>query len=118
MDSINKPTAKNYYDELQNTFVEKAYRPAQKAADAYQFAPIEHTHSHDVWLRPRWCECKPYAGRCAGQDLGAELKHEIDYDERMPGYPTKSVDREVVRKDEVTRDRDQTLNELLEKVQL
>lgn len=52
-------------------FIEKIYRPVQKAISAFSFAPIEHTHSHDVWLRPRWCECKPYAGICAGKDLGA-----------------------------------------------
>ncbi|KAF1920879.1 hypothetical protein BDU57DRAFT_553151 [Ampelomyces quisqualis] len=57
-------------------FVEKAYRPAQKAAAAHQFAPIEHTHIHDVWLRPRWCECKPYAGTCTGKEMSAELRAE------------------------------------------
>lgn len=102
-------------------FVEKTYRPVTKAADAYSSAPVEHTHSHDVWLRPRWCECKPYAGRCTGNDWGAELEHEIDYDwgKRRAGVPKKELYREVALKEErVTQGRADSLDEQSEKVQL
>ncbi|KAH7407090.1 kinase-like domain-containing protein [Phaeosphaeria sp. MPI-PUGE-AT-0046c] len=101
-------------------FVEKTYRPVKKAANAYSFAPIKHTQSHDVWLRPGWCECKPHAGKCCGKDWGAELKHEIDYNhhKRRAGIPKKKFDREVVLKEDVTPGGDEPQDERLEKVHL
>lgn len=88
-------------------FVDRVYCPVQKAADAYAHAPVEHTHSHDVWLRPRWCECKPYGGRSAGKDLGVESEHEIDYDvDRRFGNPMKRLDREVAQEDKVIQAKD------------
>ncbi|KAH7410475.1 kinase-like domain-containing protein [Phaeosphaeria sp. MPI-PUGE-AT-0046c] len=89
-------------------FANKVYNPVQKAANVYGYAPIKHTHSHDVWLRPRWCECKPYGGKSSGQSMNAELKHEIDYDyeddKKRFGNPMKRFDREVAR--EVTEAKD------------
>jgi hypothetical protein len=99
-------------------FANKACRAVYKASWAYKAAPIEHAHSHDVWLRPRWCDCKPYGGICAGAALSAELKHEINY-EGPPSWMTqKTVEREVAPEEEVREEGGESLDEKLEKVQL
>lgn len=77
-------------------FMDEVYNPIEKAGDACDAAPVEHTQSHDVWLRPRWCECKAYGRTCFRKDWGAEMKHGIDYEERdMFGNPMKSFTREL-----------------------
>lgn len=68
----------------------------------YERAPIQHTHSHDAWQRPRWCECKPYGGQSKGfhcEAFGAQSEHRLEPDKPhktfewlMPYYvPPKDV---------------------------
>jgi hypothetical protein len=47
---------------------------------------VNHTESHDAWLCPQWCECKPYGGRVRRDHRDFELKHAI-------GYKDKTLDR-------------------------
>lgn len=60
-------------------FLDKAMAPVDSVADVYQTALIEHTRCHDVWLRPRWCECKPYGGFSNYADEDNEVEHIIDF---------------------------------------
>lgn len=84
-----------------------------EAASLYSCAPIEHTHSHDMWVRPRWCECKPYGGAIIAKDWGAELKHEIVAERK-----DKLTWRERRPKKEIKQEETDTLDKQLEKVQL
>jgi hypothetical protein len=47
------------------------------AIKAWVSCDIAHTESYDVWMRPPFCECKPYAGLVQRRFWGAELKHTI-----------------------------------------
>jgi hypothetical protein len=99
-------------------FADKVFRPVYKATYAYNWAPTEHTQSHDVWLRPR-CECKPIGGTCAGNDWGAELNHVVKREKPSWRVPTnKTFRREVAPEEEVRQEGGETLAKKLEKVQL
>jgi hypothetical protein len=58
-------------------FREKVFVPVQRAESAWGSCDIEHTESHDIWLRPPFCECKPYAGNIHKARWDAELRHTI-----------------------------------------
>jgi hypothetical protein len=61
-----------------NEFSEKVFEPVVDATAAWGSCDIEHTESHDIWLRPPFCECKPYAGIIQKSRWGAaELRHTI-----------------------------------------
>jgi hypothetical protein len=74
-------------------FVAKAAHLANTVSDYFRRAPITHKHSHDVWLRPKWCECKPFAGVCRGVDWDGwenDLEHSVE-----PNVEQKSFDRSL-----------------------
>jgi hypothetical protein len=59
------------------------------AIEAWGSCDIAHTESHDVWMRPPFCECKPYAGLISRRFWGAELRHTI-------GKQNKAWDRNTL----------------------
>jgi hypothetical protein len=61
--------------------------------DTYTYAPIEHPHNFDVWLRPKWCECKPYGGFVRKLEWVAEFEHMVLKEEVQ-----KEWDRELAPK--------------------
>jgi hypothetical protein len=101
-------------------FVTKAYRPVELASYAFNAAPKEHTQTYNVWLRPRWCECKPMGGICDGANWGAELDHVVKQEEWPYWLPTtKTVHREVAPEaEEARQEGGETLEDKLEKIQL
>ncbi|KAF2870444.1 kinase-like domain-containing protein [Massariosphaeria phaeospora] len=42
-------------------------------------AEISHTQDHDIWLRPAFCNCRPFGGLIQRRFWGAEMKHEIGW---------------------------------------
>lgn len=66
-----------YPEQKRKEFIDKVASPVGEVSRAYQAAPVEHTQSHDVWLKPVWCECRPYKGHVHRANWDAEMKHEI-----------------------------------------
>ncbi len=38
---------------------------------------VEHPNSRTLWLRPGFCECKPYDGDFRWRDIGNQLEHKV-----------------------------------------
>jgi hypothetical protein len=58
-------------------FREKVAQPVYAVQSIYNQCSVTHTESHDIWMRPRWCECKPFGGRINRKDWDSELEHSI-----------------------------------------
>ncbi|KAF1844044.1 kinase-like protein [Cucurbitaria berberidis CBS 394.84] len=58
-------------------FVSKILDPVENVISTWRCCPIAHTESHDIWMRPAWCECKPIGGLIRRKEWDSELKHSI-----------------------------------------
>ncbi|KAJ4286319.1 hypothetical protein N0V90_013353 [Kalmusia sp. IMI 367209] len=66
-------------------FINKVFKAVTPVQNAYKACPITHSEANDYWLRPAFCECKPYGGDIARKDWDAELKHSVDYEMKARG---------------------------------
>ncbi|KAH7408419.1 hypothetical protein DE146DRAFT_776860 [Phaeosphaeria sp. MPI-PUGE-AT-0046c] len=98
----------------------KTARAPNMAASAYLFAPVEHANHYDVYMRPRWCESKPYGGICPAEHWSARpLEHSVNFNEDESTWETtKMFYRSGVQQEEVTGGEVKSLDEQLKKVQV
>jgi aminoglycoside phosphotransferase (APT) family kinase protein len=59
------------------TFVDKINRHVGRARNIFEACPRLHRGEENVWVRPPFCECKPYSGRIGQEDIGVAPTHEI-----------------------------------------
>jgi hypothetical protein len=79
-------------DHNREVFRNKVSKRVTEVQEAYRHCPINHTEDHDLWLRPRWCECKPWGGRVHRADWDAEMDHSIGYRRKsLTRYPENYV---------------------------
>jgi hypothetical protein len=51
--------------------------PVVRAWQMCQWTWVEHPNFHAMWLRPGFCECKPYSGAFKWDQLGNQLEHKF-----------------------------------------
>lgn len=76
-DQLFGPIWKDIYPEIdEETFQKQVVEPVGAVFHAWQLCPREHA-SRERWLRPGFCQCKPYAGEFDSLSMGIVPEHRI-----------------------------------------
>jgi hypothetical protein len=65
----------------EDTFREKVFSKVTPVILAWGACRTEHPDNRTSWLRPAFCECKPYAGWIKWEDIGNQIEHKIKDDD-------------------------------------
>jgi hypothetical protein len=65
----------------EDTFREKGFKKVTPVIQAWGACRTEHPDYQTSWLRPAFCECKPYAGQFRWENIGNQIEHKIRDDD-------------------------------------
>lgn len=56
---------------------EQIFPGLKPVINAWKRCPVEHPDAEKAWIKPRFCECRPYAGWFKWVHIGHRLQHKI-----------------------------------------
>ena len=79
MDELFDPIWDNFGDSEMGrvTFNNEILVKVQAVVRVWDYCKVDHPGWSSAWLRPGFCECKPFQGRFKFRDFGNQLEHVV-----------------------------------------